>query len=229
MRFLRPLIISFFVATAGIPSVPAAQETSQETGNDTGATITLNPLTVEGFVSGKRFVFDQAFAQKHNVPVPAPFQFIAPTSDDHKIFVLPAPGGTGIFKVTFTTLEKQVKSNLQFVPLTVDEGEIEDRLKSLQKLLKQAFIASVPDPKRAEINVTRATKIGRYPALEAIGRYDGGDDGVVVLRVVAIPDPDSVNGLVAIINGLIKNTGMKSVGDILNTDASRALGTFQFK
>jgi hypothetical protein len=212
--------LSLIVAIAAVLANPImAQETKVE----------ITPLKVEGFVKGNRHVIDAEFAAKNNIAVPAPFEFIAPTSKSHLNYIEPAPGGTGIFRVYFVTPEKQVKSHIQFVPMSVAMGPIEDRLSGLQDLLRNAFIASVPDPAKAEIAVTRRVEIGPYPAIESIGRYDGGDDGVVVLRIVAIPNPESVDGMVAVINGLPKNVKMESVGDIITLDASRALTTFRFK
>jgi hypothetical protein len=187
-------------------------------------TIEIAPLTVKGFT------FDEAYSKKHKVAVPAPFTFIAPPSKYHLNYLHNAPGGTGIFKISFTTPTKQVMSNLQFVPLKAGMGPIDKRLDALVKLvLKKAFAGSVPDPKQAKIDTVRKVKIGAYPAVEAIGRYKDGADGTVVLRIVAIPNPKSEQGMLAVINGLPKNVAIKKVGDILNTRASKALSTFYFK
>jgi hypothetical protein len=197
-------------------------------------TIEIAPLTIKNFVKGKMFTFDEAYGKKHKVAVPAPFTFIAPTSKDHLNYLQNAPGGTGIFQISFTTPAKQVMSNLQFVPLKAAMGPIDKRLDSLTKLvLKKAFAGSVPDPKQAKIDTVRKVKLAAYPAVEAIGRYKDGANGTVVLRIVAIPipipNPKSEHGMLAVINGLPKNVAIKKVGDILNTRASKALTTFQFK
>ncbi len=191
--------------------------------------VTIAPLSVEGLVVGKSIDVDAGFVEKYGVTAPSPFSFTIPTNEDQNIFFLPAPGGAGIVKVTFATQDERVKSNLQFVHMTIEQGPVEDRLKALESLAFDAFVASVIDPDRANIDVQRYTEVGAYPAVELIGRYDGGDDGVVALRVVAIPDPDSGNGLVAIINALPKNVAMETVEDILRTDASRSLGTLRFR
>lgn len=196
---------------------------------DSSTTVEVTPLKVEGLVTGNRNVFDAAFASKYNIAVPAPFEFIAPTSDKHLNFIKPAPGGTGIFKVFFTTLEKQVKSNLQFVPIMVAEGETSKRLESLQSLLKKALVASVPDANNARINIVQNIMVGKYPAIEMLGNYKTEQDGPVVIRLVAIPNPDGIHEILAIINGLAKNMSMTQVSDIMKTDSSRALGTFRFK
>ncbi|MFT4715523.1 MAG: hypothetical protein ACI861_001756 [Paracoccaceae bacterium] len=218
---LKIIALAILTTVAVSGSAVSAQETE--------SSVEITGLKVEGLVVGTRYKVGADFAAQHDIAVPAPFEFIAPTSKTHLVGTQPAPGGTGIFKVFFVTLDKQMKSNLQFVPMTVEMGPIDERLKSLQGLLKNAFVASVPDPNRAEINVTRATQVGPYAAIEMIGKYDGGADGIVALRIVAIPNPDGVHGILAIINGVPKNTGIQSVGEIVNLDASRALGTFRFE
>ena len=220
MKLIRPALLALILGF--LPGLPVIAQT-------TAPKVEVKLFEATGVVKGKRYVFNAEFAAEHKIPVPAPFQFIAPTSDTHLNFIKPAPGGTGIFKIFFTTLEKSVKSNLQFVPITIAEGETDTRLEALQGLLKQAFVGAIPDKDRAEINTVRKTKVGSYPAIEMIGRYDGGADGVVVLRIVAIPDPKSEHGVLAIINALVKNVPMKAVSDILKTDASRALTTFRYQ
>lgn len=221
MRALKTIAFALSVSVVAAGSSVVAQQTTPN--------VEITGPKVEGLVIGTRYEIGAEFAAEHTIEVPVAFEFIAPTSKKHLVGTKPAPGGTGIFKVFFVTLEKQVKSNIQFVPMTVNLAPIEVRLNTLKKMLREAFIASVPDTNRAEINVTRLTEVGPYPAIEMIGKYDGGADGIIALRIVAIPNPGSKHGMLAIINGVPKNTGMKVVGDIVNLDASRALGTFRFK
>lgn len=191
--------------------------------------IDLSILSVKGFVKGKRYKFNEEFANKYNIAVPIDFQFIAPTSKNHLNYVNPAPGGTGIFKITFTSLEKNVQSNLQFVPFTIGLGELAARLETLKKLAQDAFIRGIPDLKRAELITIRTTKIGVYPAIEVIGRYDAGNDGVVIKHIAAIPNPTDVNGILAISNIILKNVKIDKLEDITKTNAIRGLSTFKFK
>lgn len=219
---LSNLLKSTLIAAITTLSTPAFAQ-------DSGASIEVNGISVTGFVKGSKIVIDAEFATKHNIPVPAPFEFIAPTSDEHKIFTLPAPGGTGIYKVVFATLDDQPRSNLQFIPFTLGQGSTEDRLNALPPLLKDFFVSMVEDPEQAAINVTRAIEIGPYPAVEMLGNYAATGYGTVVLRIVAIPNPSGEHGIIAIINGITANFPMTSVEDVLNTEASRALGTFRFQ
>lgn len=221
---MKPIITlkAILISTLAAISTPAVAQ-------EDGATVEFNALTATGLVVGKRVVVDAAFGVEHNINVPAAFNFIAPTGDDHLLFGLPAPGGTGLYKVFFATLTEESTSNIQFIPFTVGMGPIEERLNSLPALLKNAFISSVEDTEQAAINVTRAIEVGPYPAVEMLGNYRSEEFGIVVLRIVAIPAPDSENGMIAIINGITKNFPMESVEDVLNTNASRALGTFKFQ
>ncbi|MBL4806397.1 MAG: hypothetical protein JKY31_03815 [Rhodobacteraceae bacterium] len=191
--------------------------------------ININPLTIEGGFVGNRYVIDADFAAEFDIPVPAPFEFFAPTSGNYQIFSEAAPGGTGMFKISFVTSDRQVMSNLQFVPFTLPRGDAQAELDGLKRLLEQAFAGSVPNLERAELTVVQITEIGDITALEAIGRYDGGVDGIVILRIVAISNPDNENGVIAIINALTKNNDMASVADVLTIEASTALSTFRFQ
>lgn len=195
----------------------------------TAQTISLNAMNVEGLVVGHRYVLDAEFSTEHNIAIPAPFEFIAPTSDDYDLYSLPAPGGTGIIKVFFVGEGQKTLSNLQFIPMTVTNTDMQAQLDGLRSLLEQAFNASVPSLDQAALDDVRITNINDMPALEAIGRYDGGEDGLIVLRIVALPNPNGVDGVIAIINAVTKNNPMQSVEDVLNIEASRALSTFQFQ
>jgi len=195
----------------------------------TSQTVELNALSVEGLVVGHRYVLDAEFSAEHNIAVPAPFEFIAPKSDDYQLFSLKAPGGTGIIKVFFVAEGEQVLSNIQFLPMTVTNTDMQAQLDGLKALAEQAFKASVPDLDNAALDILRITRIGELPALEAIGRYQDGESGLVVLRVVAIPNPNGENGVIAIINAVTQNRPMQSVEEVMAIEASRALGTFRFQ
>ena len=213
---IKKIIFSAMVA-GGLATVSLAQ------------TVQFNTLSVEGLVVGHRYVLDAEFAAENNIAVPAPFEFVAPTSDDYQLRSLKAPGGTGIIKVFFVADGEKVLSNLQFIPMTVTNTDMQAQLDGLQSLLEQAFNASVPDINNAALDAVRITKIGDMPALEAIGRYEDGENGLIVLRIVAIPNPNGVNGVIAIINAVTKNSPMQSVEDVMTIEASVALGTFAFK
>lgn len=207
----------------------ATIQSSQISAQTTEGSVKFNALKVEGLVVGKRLKIGADFAAEHDIAVPVGFAFTIPTDRTKNIKVLAAPGGTGIYKVSFATEDNKLKSNLQFVPFTLGQGTKDERDNGMVRVINQAFAASVPDQDKAEINVTRATKIGPYNAIEAIGRYDGGADGIVALRVVAVIEAGSGDGLIAIINALPKTTAMKEVGDIIYVDGSRALGTLRFE
>lgn len=216
------------VAILALATFPAISLNAQTSDTTNGTSIEINPLTVKGLVVGKRMSFGAEFAAKHNIAVPIAFSFTIPTDRTKTIRVEPAPGGSGIYKVNFATEAVQLKSSLQLVPITIPLGEDAARNKHLADIANQAFAVSVVDPDQAQIDAVRPTKIGPYLAIEALGRYDGGADGVVALRVVAFVGPDSSHGLVGIINALPKNAGMSKVADILGVDGSRALGTLRF-
>lgn len=228
MTLFKSIVTAVCMSSAFLAAPLVAQTTENPAETSTGTSIEINPLTVKGLVVGKRISIGADFSAKHNIAVPIAFSFTIPTDRTKTIRVEPAPGGSGIYKVNFATDDVKLKSSLQFVPITIPMGEDDARNKNLASIAKQAFVGSVIDPDKAQIDAIRPTKIGSYLAVEALGRYDGGADGVVALRVVAIVGPNSANGLVGIINALPKNAGISKVGDILGVDGSRALGTLRF-
>jgi len=173
-------------------------------------------------------VVGEAFAERYGVAVPLPFEIVIPSIDGQNVYYDPAPGGTGILKVTFTTSDDQVRSNIQIVPFTIDMLEVEERLQALRSLLQQALDTSIPDPDRSEVMIVQTFEMGPYPAIEVVAKYDGGDDGLVIFRAVAIPDPNSINGLMVIMNTVAKNNEMSVITDILEFEAAKALNSIRF-
>jgi len=214
----------FNALAASLFSLTCAPVLAQES----GASVNISPLTIEGLSIGKKIVVGAAFAERFGVAVPLPFEIVIPTIEGQNIYYDPAPGGNGILKVTFTTSEDQVRSNIQIVPFTIDMIPVEDRLQALRSLLQQALDTSIPDPDRAEVLIVQTFEMGPYPAIEAVAKYDGGDDGLIILRVVAIPDPESVNGLMVIMNTVAKNNEMSVITDILEFEAAKALNSIRF-
>lgn len=196
---------------------------------ENGASVTVAPLTVDRLVIGSRYVIDQKFAAKYTIKVPVDFAFTAPRRENQKIYAKAAPGGDGIIKLFYTDQEDKVQSHIQFVPFTIDRVSVEQRIAGLQELVKKAFLSSVKDEDSARVNRFQRIDEGKYPALDMIGHYKDPQDGLIVRRIVAIPDPDSENGLLVIINALINNLPLKKPEDILTTSASRTLWAFEFQ
>jgi len=86
--------LKFFVATIFSLFVCLATPLSAQTA---GATVEINPLTVEGLVVGQRLSFGAEYAARHNITVPIPFSFTVPTDRTKNIRVEPVPGGSGIY------------------------------------------------------------------------------------------------------------------------------------
>lgn len=221
---MKKFIFANCVALVGLFGILSLSANAQEV----SGTITIEPLKVEGVVVGKRHLIDKEFEQTHKVAVPQPFSFISPRNKQQKVYIKEAPGGDAPIKLFFTTLDDQVQSLIQFVPFTADMIETEARLKGLQGILKQAFLSPVTNKDEARINVLHLTKVGKYPAIELIGNYKDPADGAIVRQVVAIPHPESENGVIVIVNALARNLKMTKAEDVKTTSASRAIGTFKY-
>jgi len=108
-------------------------------------------------------------------------------------------------------------------------GTVEDRLQGARAILQQALETSIPDLDRSEVMVLQTFDVGPYPAIEVVASYDGGADGLIILRVVAIPDPASENGLLVVMNTVVKNNQMQQITDILEFEAARALNAIRIR
>ena len=98
-----------------MPAFTAAAE-------DKKPSVNFDLLSVEGLWVGKTLTIDQAFAEEHGMPVPAPFSFVVPLSPtkDYLVFVDPAPKpGDAWIKINFATSDRQLIENIQFVHMTV--------------------------------------------------------------------------------------------------------------
>jgi len=208
-----------FVLLSSLLAAPALAQSSS---------VSIGTANVEGLVVGQRFSLDAAFSQEHDKEIPAPFEFVAPTSGDHRNYVAPATG-FGIIKAFFLTPDERIMSNIQFMPYVVDQGELEERLDWSRPVLKQIFEMHVPEGAQSVVDGVRATEVGPYPAIEAIGRFDSGDDGTLVIRVVAIPNPSSEHGMAAVILANVNVLEISEVSEVYNTIASKALSTFRYQ
>lgn len=193
------------------------------------AKVEVNTLKVEGLVVGVPQKIGADFAAKYGVEVSKPFHFTAPTDRTKHVKVLYAPEVPGYAKYNFVSDDGRLRSSIHFVPVTLNRNTQEDPLQALAGIAKEGFIAAIVDPDKAEINVTRQTKVGPYQAVEAIGRYAETDGTVVALRVVAVAQEGDSDGLIAIIAALPEASGMKTLADIVYVDGSRALGTMRFE
>ncbi|HGG63312.1 MAG TPA: hypothetical protein ENK34_01955 [Rhodobacteraceae bacterium] len=221
-------IMTITLSIFALLSPPLAAQTSVE----------VNTLKIEGLVVGVPQKIDADFASEHGVAVPKPFQFTIPTDRTKNIKVQYPPEVAGLFKYNFATEDNRYRSGLHVVPFSYRQNipfEFNQNVEGgpldiLAHVAKMGFAGAVVDLDKSEIDATRQTEIGPYQAVEAIGRYAEADGTVVVLRVVALTEKEGeTDGLIAIISALPETTGMKSVGDIVYVDGSRALGTLRFE
>ena len=213
------------IACAALVTTPAPAPAQ-----DGGASIEITPFKVEGLVIGNSWISDAAFGEKHNVAVPAPFELIIPRGDDFLNATQPAPGGQGIVKFHFATLDKQPMENMEFVSMTIQMGDIEARLQSVAKALtEEAFPGAVAGSDGSKIDVMRKIEIGPYQAVEVVGRYQNQTDGLVHLRLVGIPHPDRAESVFVVMNLLCSRVAIETLGDFAETRSGRALTTFRYR
>ena len=176
----------------------------------------FNSFSAKNLVVGKRFKVDRAFGEKYGIPVAAPFQLIVATDKSYnKSPVHPAPKpGSAYVKFNFTTLDRKLLKNLQFVAMTIPMVDPEQRLKATAQLVSQkAFPIALQGYQNSKRPGLRKVKIGPYVAVALIGSYTDKTLGNMYLRVVAIPNPKGEAGIVTIANIAAANITVKSAND----------------
>ncbi len=217
---------SFFVITCLAIAGQALPINAQEISGS--GSIKVTPFEIKGLVVGSLHKIDKEFEKTYNIKVPQAFSFIAPRNKQQRVFIKENPGGDAPIQLFFTTQDRRLQSSIQFVPFTVDMAELNARMKGVEGLVKQAFMSADMVNDTDRVNVFQVAKVGKYSALELIGNYQDPKEGLVVRQVVAVLNPDSVNGEVMIVDALTRNVKMTKAEDIRITSASRAVGTFKF-
>lgn len=230
MRALMRLVIIGMIA-GGLVQTAHSQETEKKPGLQISGTIKIEPLSITGLVVGKIVKVDEAFGQKHDVPVHAPFSFLVPTADDILELADFAPKpGQAFIKINFATPDRQLIENLQFVTANVDMGDLDERVQAfvnvlVQKTWPQVVAAGGDENKR---DVVRQIKIGPYDAVEVIGRFMEPNLGLFYTRIVGILNPDSAHCVMAVANVVANYQELATPEDFATTRGGVALSRFKF-
>jgi hypothetical protein len=197
---------------------------------DQGPVVDFNLFSVKNMVVGSTIKVDAAFAEKHDMDVPAPFSVIIPTSEDFFTAARFGPRGDAYIKISFATNDKQLIDNMRLVTMTFPLVETEARLKLIAKLLgEQAFAMAVRGYDNPQRKGMRKLKIGRYDAVEVIGTYSDPRLGPMYVRLVGIPNPNSRFSVYTVSNIVARRTKVESADDLTSkTRSGRSLTTFQY-
>jgi hypothetical protein len=197
---------------------------------DQGPVVDFNLFSAKNLVVGSTIKVDAEFAEKHDMDVPAPFSVIIPTSEDFFTAARFGPRGDAYMKISFATNEKQLIDNLRFVTMTVPLVEAEERLKLTAKMLAgQGLATAVRGYGNAQRKGIRRIRIGKYDAVEVVGSYTDSELGLMFVRLVGIPNPNSKFSIFAVINVVAGQTKIESADDLSSkTRSGRSLTTFRY-
>ena len=201
--------------------------------DDQKPTIQFNLPSVEGLVIGKTITIDQAFGEKNEIAVAAPFSFVVPLSLEkaYEVFVEPAPKpGDAYIKINFATPDRQLIENIQFVGMTIPMGDLEQRLNVVAALLGDKGLAQMLAGKsNAARDGVRAIKIGGYDAVEVIGHYEDESLGKMYARLVGILNPNAPDSVAAISSLVLSQVQLHTVDDFARTRSGALLSNFKFE
>jgi hypothetical protein len=217
---------------AGAEQAPAAPGAAKPpaSASATGQ-VQFNILSVQGLVTGAPILVDAKFGQTHKVAVPAPFRTLAPMHASFQTLVVNAPKpGTAFLKLNFTTPDgKTLLENLQFVPLEVPMGPVEQRLQQVSGLLTTVGVQRTTEGKaNPTVKIVRHIKSGPYDAVEVIGTYETLNSGLTYYRMVGIVNPKSKDCVMALSNVIASRVNVVSADDFPKTRAGVATAQLRF-
>lgn len=193
----------------------------------------VNPFKIEGGVIGRKISVDRAFAEKHQVEVPAPFEFIVPRDKNIAYFMAfpPEIKGAEYFRLSFATKEKKLVENLRMVDLTIPLVEREKRIRgTVLFLLKKALPMAFKGYEEPRYIGNRVGRVGPCDAVEVLGQYVDPAIGLVFVRLVAILNPDSEHAVLAVANINPALSEVKTPEDAARKGyTAKAIATFEFK
>ncbi len=212
------------IAVAAAPVAAPSQQVQLE------GTVNLTPFEVRGIRLSTIYTVDEAFGSKHAVDVPVAFSLAAPRREGQQIHTQAKPSGGGPIKIFFTTddAEKQVYSSLQIVPYTLRTDDPQKRLE-VGEYFAIELLKKLGTNQDTRLNARRAIMVGNLPAAEVIGNFTNKDGDQLLVRLVALAKPGTRNGIIGIVVGHPRQGKIKQVSDILETSASLAFDTVQFK
>ncbi len=205
--------------------------------SEDGFSFKFNLFSVEGFVVTDNYTIDEDFGQRNDVEVLAPFTFKIPRQDNvTPLFIIGSGSGGMIIKINFTTGDKDTDinernfiENTQFISMVLPMGEPEERIAVLTQLLRtDAFNGATADYEQKELMGSRNAKIGDLDVVDVVGRYIDPDLGLVYVRIVGFPNPDSPDAVFSVSNILAERFDFSSLDELEFTGGGKTLSSFEY-
>lgn len=187
-------------------------------------------LKAEGLVVADPVTLADAYSEKYDIEIKAPFQIAVPRSEEFiRLALYPNDLEGGFLKITFATKEKAFLENIQFTDLTVEEGPLEKRQQQLAAVMKtKGWEQVVKGFGENKIDSIRAVKIGDEDAVELVGRYIDKDNGVIVSRLLAIFREGETQGVFSVSNIAAQRVPVTQLEHLENTISGEIMKSFEF-
>lgn len=221
-------LFTFLLALGAVPGgVPGGAHAQ-----DSEPKVKFNFFEVTGasMVIGKSFKIDADYGAERDLPVNAPFSFIAPIEDDVLVKQQPTPGTDTLVKIVYGTKEQKFIENFQFSTLRVDMASDEERLKAIANVLANQGFGMVVQPyQNPSRDGVRKTKVGDYAAVEVFGRYNDPENGLMYTRLVGILNPKGEHSVYMVANIAAAQLPLENPDELATkTRSGAALTTFKF-
>ncbi|MFN4172501.1 MAG: hypothetical protein ACK4GW_12190 [Pseudorhodobacter sp.] len=198
-------ILAYAIVMSALQILPVAGQTASG-----DASVRFNLLTYEGLVVSDIFVFDQAYAEKHGAPVPAPFALKVPKDPSILRIADARPDGGALVKFTFGLEQdghRTFLENLQIASATLPfyadrEDPAETRIRAAVHLARdQIFPRAVAGFDAPKVLAVEQVVLGSVPdAVHLIASYTDPSVGPMLLRIVVLPHPRQEASLFVVSN-----------------------------
>lgn len=214
------------LALVAFPTFVSAQQAK------TGPTVKFQLFEINGLVVGDRLEIDDAFSERHNIPVPAPFSVLVPRENGIQRLAINAPEGPDgpFLKLSFTDQDKQLIENIRLIPMSVPMGTNPTaRINGLAQLMaNQVYDQATAGYTKRSRDVVKLITLNGLPAVEVIGRYEDPEFGLMYLRIVGIPNPKGTESVFVVANVAHDSLELATPEDFGRTRGGVMLREFKF-
>ncbi|WP_071674205.1 hypothetical protein [Nioella nitratireducens] len=193
MRFILALTLAAF----GLSGAALAQDSDPAP---------FNLFALDGAYANRIFLFDEVYAEDHDVEVPVPFSVSVPAQDPVEVIADGEPGGNGLAKFTFAVGDPRAFLESVLIvptplPMAADDAQdpVRARVETASAVLRDVIFPQVSQGLAgAEMLALEAYPFEGYMGAHLIARYTDAELGPMLLRLTAHPNPVGAQSYVAI-------------------------------
>ncbi len=233
MRFLAKItnIIKFFPIFLALSTVNTANA------GENNPSVKFGFLSTNGLIISDTIIVDADFSKKHNIPaIMTPFQIKVPRQNGlERLIEYGTEPNSMIIKLNFVTNSgkenenRQLVENLQFIPMSVDMTDPEDRIKALTNLMvNDAFNMVTQNYEKKEYIGARRAKINNIDVIDAVGSFIEPNLGLIYVRITGYLNPNKTDGIFSVANIVADKYDITNLEQLFLTGSGKTIESFEY-